>query len=66
MLSDLVKIQPKHANSRSKFLSQEIKYMIKLSAIFAEIFLRVFSLSFQQSEWLIYEAPMSNLNHWSK
>ena len=43
-VSDLVKIEPKHANSKIKFLSRKIKN--QTSAIFAGIFLRVFFLEF--------------------
>ena len=53
MLSDLVKIGPKHANSRTKFLLQEIKNTTKyLQSLLT--FSWLFFLSFSQGDWLIY------------
>ena len=52
MLRDLVKIEIKHANSRTKFLSKKIKNTIEYLQ-FVDIFL-LFFLNFQQGDWLIY------------
>ena len=54
MLSDLVKIGPKHANSRTKFLLQEIKNTTKYLQSLLTFSWLFFFLSFSQGDWLIY------------